>query len=94
MNDSQSSDRGRLAIIAGSGFLPAHLAAAAREAGDNPVIVVLKDEALRDWSGYDHALLGVGDFKGFEALFDRYDVRRIVMSGSVARRPEWREIRR
>jgi DUF1009 family protein len=37
-------------------------------------------------------LLGVGDFKGFEALFDRFGVKRIVMSGSVARRPEWREI--
>ncbi|MBO9098307.1 MULTISPECIES: LpxI family protein [unclassified Rhizobium] len=93
MNDSGNDDKGRLAIIAGSGFLPAYLAEAARQAGENPVIVVLKDEVLRDWSDYDHALLGVGDFKGFEALFDRYDVRRIVMSGSVARRPEWREIR-
>jgi len=91
--DKPSDGDGRLAIIAGSGSLPVYLASAAREAGENPVIVVLKDEVLRDWSAYDHALLGVGDFKGFEALFDRYDVRRIVMSGSVARRPEWREIR-
>jgi DUF1009 family protein len=87
-----NDDKGRLAIIAGSGFLPVYLAAAARAAGENPVIVVLKDEALRDWSDYDHALLGVGDFKGIEALFERYGVRRIVMSGSVQRRPEWREI--
>ena len=93
MSDQGQDDRGRLAIIAGSGFLPVYLADAARDAGENPVIVVLKDEVLRDWSAYDNALLGVGDFAGFEALFDRYNVRRIVMSGSVRRRPEWREIR-
>lgn len=93
MSTSGQDDRGRLAIIAGGGFLPVYLADAARAAGENPVIAVLKDEPPRDWSAYDHALLGVGDFAGFEALFDRYDVRRIVMSGSVRRRPEWREIR-
>jgi DUF1009 family protein len=93
VSDQGQDDRGRLAIIAGSGFLPVYLADAARDAGENPVIVVLKDEVLRDGSAYDHALLGVGDFAGFEALFDRYNVRRIVMSGSVRRRPEWREIR-
>jgi DUF1009 family protein len=86
-------DAGRLAIIAGSGFLPSYIAAAARAAGENPAVIVLKNEADRDWSDYDHAVLGIGDFAGFEAFFDRYDVHRIVMSGSVARRPEWREIR-
>jgi DUF1009 family protein len=87
------SKKGRLAIIAGSGFLPSYVAAAAREAGENPVIIALRNEADRDWSDYDHALLGVGNFAGLEAMLDRYDVGRIVMSGSVARRPEWREVR-
>jgi DUF1009 family protein len=90
---SAEDGKGRLAIIAGSGFLPAHVAAAARRAGENPVIVALKNEADRDWSDFDHVVLGVGDFAGFEALFEKYDVHRIVMSGSVAKRPEWREIR-
>jgi DUF1009 family protein len=85
--------KGRLAIIAGSGYLPIYVAAAARRAGENPVVIVLKNEADRDWSAYDHAVLGVGDFAGFQQIFDSYDVHRIIMSGSVRRRPEWREIR-
>jgi len=90
---SAEGGQGRLAIIAGSGFLPAYVAAAARKAGEDPFIVALRNEADRDWSDFDHAILGVGDFAGFESLFDQYDIHRIVMSGSVSRRPEWREIR-
>jgi DUF1009 family protein len=93
VTETQNDGEGRLAIIAGSGFLPVYLAAAARDAGENPVIVVVKNEALHDWSDYDHAVLGVGDFKGFQEFFDLHGVRRIVMSGSIARRPEWRDIR-
>jgi UDP-2,3-diacylglucosamine hydrolase len=84
---------GRLAIIAGNGFLPVYLAAAARAAGEDPLIVAIRSENAQDWTGYDHAELGVGDFKGFEQLFDRFSVKRIVMSGSVDKRPEWRDIR-
>jgi DUF1009 family protein len=83
---------GRLAIIAGSGFLPAYVADAARQAGENPVIIALTNEADRDWSAFDHANLGVGNFSGLEATFRRYGVDRVVMSGGVARRPPWREI--
>lgn len=84
---------GRLAIIAGSGLLPFHLAAAARVAGENPVIIALKNEADRSWEGYDYAVIGVGDFSGLDALFRKYGVDRVVLSGSVRRRPEWREVR-
>ena len=90
---SARKDEGRLAIIAGSGLLPAYVAAAARRAGEDPFVVALKNEADRDWSDYEHAVLGIGDFAGFEAAFQKFGVRRIVMSGSVARRPEWRDIR-
>ncbi|MEZ2130657.1 MULTISPECIES: LpxI family protein [unclassified Sinorhizobium] len=84
---------GRLAIIAGSGLLPFHVAEASRAAGENPVIIALKNEVDRRWEGYDHAVISVGDFAALDALFRQYDVRRVVMSGSVRRRPEWREIR-
>jgi UDP-2,3-diacylglucosamine hydrolase len=93
VGEDAGGGKGRLAIIAGSGFLPSYVAAAAREAGENPVIIALRNEADRDWSDYDHALLGVGNFAGLEAVLDKYGVGRIVMSGSVARRPEWREVR-
>lgn len=85
--------QGRLAIIAGGGLLPVYVAAAARAVGEQPVIIALRNEADRDWSGYDHVELGIGDFSGLEAILDRYGVERIVMSGSVARRPEWRDVR-
>jgi DUF1009 family protein len=89
---SGQDNRGRLAIIAGSGFLPAYVAEAARQAGENPVIIALTNEADRDWSAFDHANLGVGNFAGLEAIFRRYGIDRVVMSGGVARRPPWREI--
>lgn len=84
---------GRLAIIAGSGLLPFHVAEASRAAGENPVIIALKNEVDRRWEGYDHAVISVGDFAALDALFRQYGVKRVVMSGSVRRRPEWREIR-
>ena len=85
--------KGRLAIIAGSGFLPSYVAEAARGAGENPVVIALTNEADRDWSDFDHAVLGVGNFAGLEAVFRRYGVDRVVMSGGVARRPAWRDVR-
>ncbi|MBY5412253.1 LpxI family protein [Rhizobium leguminosarum] len=84
---------GRLAIIAGGGLLPSYVAEAARAAGENPVIVALKDESDRRWEGYDHAVIAIGDFAALEGLFNRYGISRVVMSGSVRRRPEWREVR-
>lgn len=84
--------KGRLAIIAGSGFLPAYVADAARQAGEDPYIIALANEADRDWSAFDHINLGVGDFSGLETTFKRHGIDRVVMSGGVARRPPWREI--
>jgi DUF1009 family protein len=84
---------GRLAIIAGGGLLPSYVAEAARAAGENPVIVALKDESDRRWDGYDHAVIAIGDFAALEGLLNRYGIGRVVMSGSVRRRPEWREVR-
>ncbi|EJZ21414.1 hypothetical protein RCCGEPOP_10071, partial [Rhizobium sp. Pop5] len=84
---------GRLAIIAGGGLLPSYVAEAARAAGENPVIVALKDESERCWEEYDHAVVGIGDFAALDGLFNRYGIGRVVMSGSVRRRPEWREVR-
>ena len=92
MAASGQDNKGRLAIIAGSGFLPTYVAEAARQAGEDPVILALTNEADRDWSAFDHATLGVGNFAGLEAAFRRYGIDRVVMSGGVARRPAWREI--
>jgi len=84
---------GRLAIVAGSGQLPLYVAAAAREMGENPFIVRLRDDSRYDWSGFDNAVISVGDVAGLGRLLRENQVDRVVLSGAVARRPEWREIR-
>lgn len=59
MTLSGDTAAGRLAIIAGGGLLPSYVAEAARAAGENPVIVALKDESDRRWEGYDHAIMAL-----------------------------------
>ncbi|ODS57127.1 MAG: hypothetical protein ABS40_06080 [Agrobacterium sp. SCN 61-19] len=84
---------GRLAIIAGSGKLPLFLAEAARAAGEDPFVLRLKNEADDIWQGFDNAVIGVGDMAGLSALFRKHDIRSVVMSGAVKRRPAFGEIR-
>jgi UDP-2,3-diacylglucosamine hydrolase len=84
---------GRLAIIAGSGKLPLFLAEASREAGEDPFILRLKNEADDLWQGFDNAVIGVGDMAGLSALFRKHEITRVVMSGAVKRRPAFGEIR-
>ncbi|MGE8103954.1 LpxI family protein [Allorhizobium sp. NPDC080224] len=84
---------GRLAIIAGSGKLPLFLAEAARAAGEDPFVLRLKNEADDIWQGFDNAVIGVGDMAGLSSLFRQHDIRRVVMSGAVKRRPAFGEIR-
>ncbi|OCJ03795.1 hypothetical protein A6U87_17860 [Rhizobium sp. AC44/96] len=93
MSLAGDTPKGRLAIIAGSGLLPSHVAEAAREAGENPFIIALKGEVDRSWDGFDHAVIGVGDFAGVIRALESNGVDRVVMSGGVKRRPEWREVR-
>nr|WP_202036642.1 LpxI family protein [Agrobacterium fabrum] len=73
--------------------MPLYVAAAAREMGENPFIVRLRDDSRYDWSGFDNAVISVGDVAGLGRLLRENQVDRVVLSGAVARRPEWREIR-
>ncbi|MFK0383090.1 LpxI family protein [Rhizobium sp. RM] len=84
---------GRLAIIAGSGQLPLYVAGAARDMGENPFVVRLRDDSRLDWQGFDSAVISVGDVAGLGRLLKDKGIDRVVLSGAVARRPEWREIR-
>ncbi len=79
--------------MAGSGQLPLYVANAAREMGEDPFIVRLRDDSRFDWSGFDNAVISVGDVAGLGRLLRDNRVDRVVLSGAVARRPEWREIR-
>jgi UDP-2,3-diacylglucosamine hydrolase len=93
MNAGRDPQQGRLAIIAGGGLLPLYVARAANAAGENPFIIALKGESSADWSGFQSATLSIGDFSRMAALFKDNGIGRVVLTGSVVRRPEWREIR-
>lgn len=85
--------KGRLAIVAGGGFLPLYVAEAARAAGENPFILRLKNEADQQWQGFDSAVIGVGDMAGLSSLLKTNAIDRVVLSGGVKRRPAFGEIR-
>ncbi|MXN45897.1 UDP-2,3-diacylglucosamine diphosphatase LpxI [Shinella kummerowiae] len=92
MTDGRPAQRDRLAIIAGGGLLPRYVADAARARGENPYILALTDESADDWSGYDHQVISIGNYAGIGAAFRARGIGRAVLSGSVRRRPEWRDI--
>lgn len=86
-------ERGRLAIVAGSGRLPVYVAEAARAVGEEPLIFPISGESDADWSNYEAVDLGIGDIAGFKRASRTAGVDRIVLSGGVRVRPSWKEIR-
>ncbi|MCF3639073.1 UDP-2,3-diacylglucosamine diphosphatase LpxI [Rhizobium sp. TRM95111] len=83
----------RLAIIAGGGLLPRHVAEAARAGGESPFVIALDRESDVDWNGFETVRLEVGDFAGITKTFVSRGIGRVVLSGGVRRRPDWRAIR-
>lgn len=92
MADSRPLVRDRLAIIAGGGLLPRYVADAARARGEDPFVLALRDESSPDWTGFDHQVISIGNYAGIGAAFRAKGIGRAVLSGSVRRRPEWRDI--
>ncbi|SMF67253.1 hypothetical protein SAMN02982989_3556 [Xaviernesmea oryzae] len=90
---SSLEPKGRLAIIAGNGSLPVHLAEAARAAGENPFIIPLRNESDQRFEGFETASASIADIAGFDRLFREKRIDRVVLSGGVTRRPDWRDIR-
>lgn len=84
---------GRLAIIAGGGQLPHYLAEAARRNGEDPLIIQLLNEVAPAWSGYEVESASVGDFARIGRIFKSHGIGKVVLSGSVRSRPDWRQIR-
>ncbi|GAK70969.1 hypothetical protein RRU01S_14_01920 [Agrobacterium rubi TR3 = NBRC 13261] len=82
-----------MAIIAGSGFLPYYVAEAARDGGETPFIIRLQNQADLDWSKFENASVSVGDVSSLGKLLSGHRIDRVVLSGAVSHRPEWREIR-
>jgi DUF1009 family protein len=85
--------QGRLAIVAGSGKLPVHVAEAARATGEEPLIFPLLGESDADWTGFETFAVGIGDVAGFKSKARAAAVDRIVLSGGVRLRPSWNDMR-
>ncbi len=89
----QSPAADRLAIIAGDGFLPIYLAQAARDAGDEPLMIRLRNESAQAFQGFETVTASIADIAGFASIFRQHGINRVVLSGAVKRRPDWRDIR-
>lgn len=84
---------GRLAVIAGYGRLPQHIALAARAAGEDPFVFTLAGEGDQDWSSFEHMPLVISDLSRFSAAVRRHGIGRVVLSGGVRRRPGFSDLR-
>ena len=87
------ASRGRLAIVAGGGNLPIHVARAACANGEYPLIFRLNGESDGNWSGFETVSIDIGDIAGFKRSAMAAGVDRIVLSGAVRKRPRWNAIR-
>lgn len=80
---------GRLAILAGGGPLPAQIAAAALDSGEKPFVVLIDGEAEADpvYERCERAAFRIEDFALLRARLNEEGVKRLVMAGTVGRRP-------
>lgn len=92
-SNDRSDTSGRLAIIAGRGRLPLDVAEAATIAGDAPFVIAIKGQAETIPESIEHEYVTLGDAVRIQELVTGYDIKRVIMSGGIDRRPEMRDIR-
>lgn len=83
---------GRLAIIAGSGPMPGHVARSAVRAGETPFIFAIEGETDMDLAGFDHAVVAVSQIATAHRLATEAGVRRVACAGNF-RRPDFDTIK-
>jgi DUF1009 family protein len=82
-----------LAIIAGAGSVPLHVAAAALASGRKVVILGIEGEADGRIADYPHAWFNWGQIGRLEKLLAEHGTRDIVMIGGVKSRPDFKSFR-
>lgn len=78
-----------LVILAAGGSLPLDIAVAASEAGRDVFIIGLEGEATPAIKEFPHAIAKWGQIGHVEALIHKHGAREVVISGTVARRPDF-----
>lgn len=88
-------DGGRIAVIAGGGALPPAIVRTLARRGDNPLVVVVAGEGADEaaFSPAECVTLSVEEFGRLLPRLRQAGVGRLVMAGSVARRPRLSSIR-
>ncbi len=88
------AQEGRIAVIAGGGALPVAVVRTLLARGRKPLVAVVSGEAeTADFGGADTFPVSVEDVGPFLARLRAEGVRRVVMAGSIARRPRLSRIR-
>jgi len=85
----------RVAVIAGSGRLPANVVDGLVASGHAPFVVLAAGEADDDTAlrAHDHVTLEIEDFATLIPLLRKKGVTHVVMAGGVGRRPNWWRMR-
>ncbi|KEC55570.1 LpxI family protein [Bartonella koehlerae] len=78
---------GRTAIIAGNGVLPITVAQELEKDGQNPFLVLLRDEADALLYRYEHCELSIVELARLVKILKAAEVCNIVLAGGVKRRP-------
>lgn len=88
-------DDSRIAVVAGGGALPVAVVRTLERQGVSPFVVVIAGEADDEaaFDGADHVVMPVEEFGRLLPRLKSEGVGRLVMAGSVARRPRLTAIR-
>ncbi|MEM6383655.1 MAG: UDP-2,3-diacylglucosamine diphosphatase LpxI [Pseudomonadota bacterium] len=91
-NHSESTG---IAILAGGGSLPVEAAHAARAAGHRVLMIALADEADLDPldDSFTKERVAWGQFGTLFKLLDTYGASRLVIVGSITKRPEFGDVK-
>jgi DUF1009 family protein len=79
-----------LAIIAGGGSVPLHVARAAEQAGRKTLVVGIEGEADADFDGFSYERFSWGQIGKLERLLSGHGARDVVIVGGVRVRPDFR----
>ncbi|WP_317993128.1 LpxI family protein [Bartonella gliris] len=83
---------GRTAIIAGNGVLPITVAQALEKHGQNPFLVLLRDEADAVLYRYEHCELSIVELARLIKTLKAAAICNIVLAGGVKKRPLLRQL--
>ncbi|MEO8668959.1 MAG: DUF1009 domain-containing protein, partial [Bauldia sp.] len=87
------ADAEPLAIIAGGGPMPLHVAAAAEKSGRPVLIIGLEGEADTGVAAFRHKWLNWGQIGSLPKIIGAHGARDVVLIGSIKARPDFKRLK-